>query len=119
MLTAMPAARGSTPPQKRPEDTQPLALEDLVQVPPPPPVPPGPVQGEHPPAGRDDGAVLGAAAATRSGPSGVSSRRLAVHRVPWRRLLKAYTTTVLVAGSYLWLSLQRRFRGPDRLEALT
>jgi ubiquinone biosynthesis protein len=118
----MPAARGSTPPQKRPEDTQPLALEDLVQVPappPPPPVPPDPVQGEHSPAGRDDGAVLGAAAATRSGPSGVSSRRFSVHRVPWRRLLKAYTTTVLVAGSYLWLSLQRRFRGPDRMESLT
>jgi ubiquinone biosynthesis protein len=99
MLTVMPAARENRP-GKRPEDTQPLALEDLVPVPPPPPMPPSGTDaapGNHREAG--DGSVLSSVAATRSGPTAVTSRRL--------------------AGSYLWLSLQRRFRGPDRLEALT
>ncbi len=37
----------------------------------------------------------------------------------WRRLFRAYATTVQIAASYLWLALQRRFRLPERMEALT
>jgi ubiquinone biosynthesis protein len=38
---------------------------------------------------------------------------------PWRRLFRAYATTVQIAISYLWLAAQRRFRPPERMEALT
>jgi ubiquinone biosynthesis protein len=52
-------------------------------------------------------------------PALAPARRAAAARGPRSRLFKAYATTVQIAISYLWLAVQRRFRSPERMEALT
>jgi ubiquinone biosynthesis protein len=80
------------------ETTEELSLDDLVQ---PPPVPrPGP-----PPR--------------RPTPTPVATGEASPHQHPWTRLYRAYSTTFRIVLSYAWLSLQRRFRTPERMQALT
>jgi predicted unusual protein kinase regulating ubiquinone biosynthesis (AarF/ABC1/UbiB family) len=86
---SVPAAR---------EKTEELTLDDLVQ---PPPLP-----GREPP-------VRPPVAAPPP------DRTPAGRRRPRSRLFRAYAATFQIALSYAWLALQRRFRTPDRMEALT
>ncbi len=87
----MPAAR---------EKTEELSLNDLVQ---PPPLP-GPDPGAAPPA-------------PRPAPAGEAPSRR--RRRPRSRLFRAYAATFQIFLSYAWLALQRRFRTPERMQALT
>ena len=80
------------------ERTEELSLSDLVQ---PPPVP-RPDQAPRRPT-------------PAPAPAGPAARR----QRPRSRLLRAYWATFQIVLSYAWLALQRRFRTPDRMDALT
>ena len=101
--------------------TQPLSLDDLVNVQqeakqatrgqPPPPLP-APASSSSPAPGEPPRIPTPAR-------EPVAAEDVAHYQKPWRRLLKAYTTTVQIAVSYLWLSFRRRFNSPDRFAELT
>jgi ubiquinone biosynthesis protein len=86
----------------------PLGDADVVQPSAPPPPPPG----------YDLRARRASAAGTP--PAGQPAvGRPSPYQRPWRRLLKAYITTLKVAASYMWLSLQGRLRTAEQMELLT
>jgi ubiquinone biosynthesis protein len=101
MLTGVPAVREKTDDSSSPSSPSlpgPASLDD----------PPRPPQTASPLPRR----LTPAQAETRR-------ERAPGARQSWRRLLRAYATTVQIAASYLWLALQRRFQPPERMEALT
>ncbi len=76
-------------------------MEDLTRSASPPPIPPSLPPAPPPPVDEFE-----------PEPTHISRSR-ALIRKPWRRLWKAYSVTALVAASYLWLSLRRRFHAED------
>jgi ubiquinone biosynthesis protein len=102
---------------QKPERTEELKLEDLVTV---PPVPKG---AGAPGPGSGRGAASGPprpppTPIARRTPPGAPIVRGQAHP-PWRRLMRAYTTTLQVVISYSWLFFRRRFLNPEHAEALT
>jgi ubiquinone biosynthesis protein len=114
------------------DNTEELKLEDLVR---PPPVPPGSARSGAVTDGKGDGLGVAEGKATApaapvaTGASAPASDASpgergelplwVVYRRPWRRLLKVYWATIQVAGSYLWLAVQGRFRSAETMELLT
>jgi ubiquinone biosynthesis protein len=109
------------PESKSVESTQELKLSDLVIAPPLPGTPPEPgtptSAGTSPRTSPPPPPSIPTARRTPS--SSVTTARQDRLRRPWRRLALAYTTTLMVASSYLWLAFKRRFMSVDRQELVT